>query len=520
MGTGDTAQGYDRGGGEDGLRPAAALDSRPVPTLTAVQENAVRELVRATPVLDELGQRFAAAGHALHLVGGSVRDALLGRLGDDLDLTTDARPEAVLALAEGWAESVWDTGIAFGTVGMARRGFKLEVTTYRSEAYEPGSRNPVVQYGTSLVEDLRRRDFTVNAMAVALPDWKAPTAFVDPHGGLDDLAAQVLRTPGTPEESFDDDPLRMLRAARFASQLGFAVDPGVVAAMTAMSDRLAIITRERVKEELAKLLVGQAPRVGLELLVETGLAAHVLPELPALRLEIDEHHQHKDVYEHTLRVLERAVALEADGPDLVLRLAALLHDIGKPRTRRHEPGGGVSFHHHEVVGAKMARKRLRELTFGKDVVEAVGLLTELHLRFHGYRPGGTAGGQSGTSEWTDSAVRRYVTDAGPQLDRLHRLVRSDCTTRNRRRAAALASAYDDLERRIAVLAEKEELGRIRPDLSGDDVMRLLGLPPGPVVGQACKHLLAVRMERGPLPAAEAEAELFAWARAHGVPVPE
>ncbi len=454
----------------------------------------------------DLGERFAAAGHALHLVGGSVRDALLGRLGDDLDLTTDAPPTRVLELVDGWAEAVWETGIAFGTVGVSRGGFKLEITTYRSEAYEPGSRNPVVQYGDSLVDDLVRRDLTVNAMAVALPDWKAPDAFVDPHGGLDDLAKSLLRTPGRPEDSFADDPLRMLRVARFASQLGFTVDPGVVAAMSAMSDRLAIITRERVKEELSKLLVGASPRAGLELLVDTGLCAHVLPELPALRLEIDEHHQHKDVYDHTLQVLERAVRLEEDGPDLVLRLAALLHDVGKPRTRRHESGGGVSFHHHEVVGAKMAKKRLRELTFGKDVVEAVGLLTELHLRFHGY----------GGSAWTDSAVRRYVTDAGPQLARLHKLVRSDCTTRNRRRAAALAAAYDDLERRIAVLAEKEELGRIRPDLTGDDVMALLGVPPGPVVGRAYKHLLAVRMEQGPLPREQAEAELFAWAAAQGL----
>jgi poly(A) polymerase len=483
-----------------------------VPTLSTVQENAVRELLRVSPVAVELGERFAAAGHDLHLVGGSVRDALLGRLGDDLDLTTDARPDQVLALVQGWAEAIWDTGIAFGTVGLAKGGFKLEVTTYRSEAYDPASRNPQVAYGNSLRADLGRRDFTVNAMAVALPDWKAPDAFVDAFGGLDDLAAQVLRTPGSPESSFDDDPLRMLRAARFAAQLRFRVDPAVVAAMSAMSDRLAIITRERVKEELSRLLCGADPRAGLELLVDTGLAEHVLPELPALRLEIDEHHQHKDVYEHTLRVLERAVALEDDGPDLVLRLAALLHDVGKPRTRRHEDGGGVSFHHHEVVGAKMAKKRLRALTYGKDVVEQVGLLTELHLRFHGYGQGGTP--------WTDSAVRRYVTDAGDQLSRLHKLVRSDCTTRNRRRAAALAAAYDDLERRIAELAEREELGRIRPDLDGNAIMALLGLPPGPLVGQAYQHLMALRMERGPLPEGEAQAELFAWARERGLDVPE
>ncbi|HWG93433.1 MAG TPA: CCA tRNA nucleotidyltransferase, partial [Mycobacteriales bacterium] len=431
----------------------------------------MRELVRVSPVAVELGERFAAAGHALHLVGGSVRDALLGRLGDDLDLTTDARPEQVLALVEGWAEATWETGIAFGTVGIAKRGFRLEVTTYRAESYRPDSRNPEVRYGDSLVDDLVRRDFAVNAMAVALPDWKAPDAFVDPHGGLDDLAARVLRTPGRPEDSFGDDPLRMLRAARFASQLGFAVAPDVVAAMREMAGRLSIVSVERVQDELTKLVLGAHPRAGLELLVDTGLADEVLPELPALRLEIDEHHQHKDVYEHSLRVLERAISLEPGlgdgGPDLVLRLAALLHDVGKPRTRRKQPGGGVSFHHHEVVGAKMVAKRLAALRYPKDVVEAVRLLTELHLRFHGYSD------QSGG--WTDSAVRRYVTDAGPQLERLHRLVRSDCTTRNRRRAAALQAAYDSLEARIAALREKEELDRIRPDLDGARVMELLGI---------------------------------------------
>jgi poly(A) polymerase len=477
-----------------------------VSALTEVQQNAVRELMRVSPVAVELGERFRAAGHALHLVGGSVRDALLGRLGDDLDLTTDARPEQVLALVEGWAEQTWETGIAFGTVGISKRGFKLEVTTYRAEAYEPASRNPVVTYGESLDADLSRRDFTVNAMAIALPDWKAPTAFVDPHGGLDDLAARVIRTPGTPESSFGDDPLRMLRAARFASQLGFEVDPAVVAAMSAMAERLSIISVERVREELTRLVLGEHPRVGLELLVDTGLADSVLPELPALRLEIDEHHQHKDVYEHTLQVLERAIRLEEDGPDLVLRLAAILHDIGKPPTRRHQPGGGVSFHHHEVVGAKMAKRRLKTLTFGKDVIEPVCRLIDLHLRFHGY----------GTAGWTDSAVRRYVTDAGDQLTRLHKLVRSDCTTRNRRRAATLAASYDDLEVRIARLAEQEELSRIRPDLDGAEVMRLLDLPPGPQVGAALKHLLGLRMEHGPLPREEAEAALFAWAVENGL----
>jgi poly(A) polymerase len=497
--------------------PASWIGSCPVPALTEVQQNAVRELLRVAPVAVELGERFTAAGPRLHLVGGSVRDALLGRLGNDLDFTTDARPPAVQALLEGWAEATWDTGIAFGTVGAQRRGFRLEVTTYRAEAYDRTSRNPRVTYGSSLSDDLARRDFSVNAMAVALPDWKAADAFVDPYGGMDDLAAQVIRTPGRPEDSFGDDPLRMMRAARFASQLGFRVAPDVVAAMSAMAERLEIVSVERIGDELSKLLLGAHPRAGLELLVDTGLAEQVLPELPALRLEIDEHHQHKDVYEHTLRVLERAIGLEPElpggGPDLVLRLAALLHDVGKPRTRRKEPGGGVSFHHHEVVGASMVKRRLQALRYPKDVVAAVALLTELHLRFHGY-------GAPGSSAWTDSAVRRYVTDAGGQLERLHKLVRSDCTTRNRRRAAALAATYDDLERRIAELAEREELARIRPDLTGDDIMRLLGIPQGPLVGRAYKHLLAVRMEHGPLPRAQAEAELLAWAEREGLAHPE
>ncbi|MGZ6826653.1 MAG: CCA tRNA nucleotidyltransferase [Mycobacteriales bacterium] len=472
--------------------------------LSELQSNAVRELVRRSPVLVELGERFAAAGHAVHLVGGSVRDALLGRLGDDLDLTTDARPEQVQALVEGWADATWDAGIAFGTVGLQKRGVRIEVTTYRAEAYDRTSRKPSVSYGDRLEDDLVRRDFAMNAMALALPDWKAPDAFVDLYGGMDDLAAGLVRTPGRPEDSFDDDPLRMLRAARFAAQLGFEVAPDVVAAMTERAARLEIVSAERVRGELEKLLLGASPRKGLALLVDTGLAAHVLPELPALRLEIDEHHQHKDVYEHSLQVLERAIALEGpDGPDLVLRLAALLHDIGKPATRELLPGGGVSFHHHENAGARMVRKRLRALTFGKDVVEAVALLTHLHLRFHGY-------GQPGTSPWTDAAVRRYVHDAGDQLDRLHKLTRSDCTTRNRRRAAALSSAYDDLETRIAALAEQEELRAIRPDLDGTQIMELLGLPPGPLVGQAYKHLLALRMEHGPLPYDEAVAALRAW----------
>jgi poly(A) polymerase len=472
--------------------------------------NAARELVERSPVLVEVGELFAAAGHRLHLVGGSVRDALLGRLDDDLDLTTDARPEQVMALVDGWADATWDVGIAFGTVGALKRGQRLEITTYRSESYDRTSRKPDVVYGDSLEEDLVRRDFAMNAMALQLPDWTAPDAFVDLYGGMDDLAAGVIRTPGRPEDSFDDDPLRMLRAARFAAQLGFDVAPEVVAAMTDRAARIEIVSAERVRGELEKLLLGAHPRSGLTLLVDTGLAEHVLPELPALRLEIDEHQQHKDVYEHTLQVLERAIALEdrldPPGPDLVLRLAALLHDIGKPATRRFEDGK-VTFHHHEVKGAHLARRRLKALTFGKDVHEPVFLLTEMHLRFHGY-------GQPGTSPWTDAAVRRYVHDAGDQLTRLHLLTRSDCTTRNQRRAQRLSSAYDDLERRIAVLAEQEELRSIRPDLNGNEIMEILGLPPGREVGQAYQHLLELRMEHGPMLREEAVAALRAWAAEH------
>ena len=456
-------------------------------------------------MLVEVGELFRGAGHRLHLVGGSVRDALLGRLDDDLDLTTDARPEDVLRLVEPWADATWDVGIAFGTVGALKRGQRLEITTYRSEAYDRTSRKPAVSYGDSLEDDLVRRDFAMNAMALRLPDWTGPDAFVDLYGGMADLAARVIRTPGRPEDSFDDDPLRMLRAARFAAQLGFDVAPEVVAAMTERAARIEIVSPERVRGELEKLILGAYPRKGLTLLVDTGLAAHVLPELPALRLEIDEHQQHKDVYEHTLQVLERAIALEdrLGGPDLVLRLAALLHDIGKPATRRFE-NGKVTFHHHEVKGAHLAKRRLKALTFGKDVVDAVFLLTELHLRFHGY-------GQPGTSPWTDAAVRRYVVDAGDQLLRLHLLTRSDCTTRNQRRAERLSRAYDDLERRIAELAEQEELKAIRPDLDGNQIMEILGLPPGREVGRAYQHLLALRMEHGPLGHDAAVEALRAWA---------
>ncbi|MCT9934695.1 CCA tRNA nucleotidyltransferase [Planotetraspora sp. A-T 1434] len=470
-----------------------------VSNLSDSQQRAVNDLFRRiAPVADELGELFAARGHELALVGGSVRDVFLGRIGNDLDLTTDAAPERVLEIVKDWADAIWTIGIDFGTVGVRKAGWLLEITTYRSESYDPASRKPEVAYGDTLEGDLARRDFAVNAMAVRLPGHE----FVDPYGGLPDLAAKVLRTPGTPEQSFDDDPLRMLRAARFASQLGFTVAPEAIAAMRAMAGRIEIVSAERIREELDKLIGGAWPRQGLTMLVDTGLAAHVLPELPKLRLEIDEHHRHKDVYEHTLIVLEQAIALETSGPDRVLRWAALLHDIGKPKTRRNEPGGRVSFHHHEVVGAQMAKKRMAELKFPKDVVSDVSRLVELHLRFHGY----------GTGEWTDSAVRRYVRDGGHLLERLHKLTRADCTTRNKRKAAALSQTYDQLEERIARLAEEEELAKIRPELDGNEIQEILGIPPGPMIGQAYKHMLEIRMDEGLIGKEAAKEALLKWSR--------
>ncbi|MDT9592956.1 CCA tRNA nucleotidyltransferase [Nocardioides zeae] len=472
--------------------------------MAQVQERVAAELDRIGPVVDELGRRFADAGHTLHLVGGPVRDAMLGRLQDDLDLTTSAHPDEVERLVKGWADAVWDIGRAFGTIGCRKGEWTVEITTYRSEAYSPDSRKPEVAYGTDLAGDLGRRDFTVNAMAVSLPDRR----FDDPFGGIVDLAHQVLRTPGRPEDSFSDDPLRMMRAARFAAQLGFDVAPEVVAAMTAMAERIDVISAERVRDELVKLVCAPQPRRGLALLVETGLAERVLPELPALQLERDEHHRHKDVYEHSLTVLEQAIDLEErlagpDGagvPDFVVRFAALIHDIGKPRTRRFLSDGSVTFHHHDVVGAKLTRKRMKALRFSTEQVEAVSKLVELHLRFHGYGDGG----------WTDSAVRRYVRDAGDQLERLHILTRADCTTRNKRKADRLRRTYDDLEARIAVLAEQEELDAIRPDLDGNAIMTILGIGPGREVGEAYRFLLELRMDEGPQTPEAAEAALRAW----------
>ena len=478
-------------------------------TVPQLLEHRIDTLFEQLPLVGRLGQAFQEAGHELHLVGGSVRDALMGTLGHDLDFTTDARPEQMQKILRGWADALWDTGIEFGTIGVGKGAERLELTTFRADSYDQVSRNPEVRFGDNLADDLVRRDFTVNAMAVRI-DPGAPAglgAFLDPLGGLTALGAGLLDTPSAPEVSFGDDPLRMLRAARFVSQLGFTVAPRVRRALEEMAPQLGRITAERVAAELDKLLLGADPVAGVDLMVQTGLGEVVLPEVGAMRMAIDEHHQHKDVYQHSLTVLQQAIDLEEGDPDLILRWAALLHDIGKPDTKRNEPGGGVSFHHHEVVGAKMVRRRMRALKFPKQVTDDVGQLVFLHLRFHGY----------GKGQWTDSAVRRYVTDAGDLLPRLHKLVRADCTTRNKRRAAALQATYDDLERRIAALQAKEDLNRVRPDLDGNAIMQILGIPPGPLVGKAWNHLKELRLDRGPLDHDQAVEELLRWWNEQGGP---
>jgi poly(A) polymerase len=475
--------------------------------LSETQQASIRQLLATTPVIAQVGALFAAAGHSLYLVGGSVRDALLGQLGHDLDFTTSALPDETEALLRSFTPAVWDIGKAFGTIGARKKSadggdWVIEITTFRADTYHGDSRKPDVAYGTSIEDDLLRRDFTVNAMALDVSAPSAEARLVDPYNGLEDLADHLLRTPGTPEMSFADDPLRMMRAARFASQLNFEVVPQVRTAMSEMAERITIISAERVQGELTRLLLTDNPIPGLTLLVNTGLADYVLPELPALKLERDEHNQHKDIYEHTLVVLQRAIALEQERghePSIVNRLAALMHDVGKPATRRFEDGK-VTFHHHDVVGAKLTRKRLSALKYPREVIDDVSQLVNLHLRFHGY----------GDAEWTDSAVRRYVRDAGPLLESLHILTRADCTTRNPRRAERLRRVYDEIEFRIDELAAQEELDAMRPDLNGEQIMALLGIGPGPGVGEAYRFLLDRRLTDGPLGEERAAAELLAW----------
>jgi len=468
--------------------------------LNAAAQLAITTLTAQAPEATKLAIAFKAAGFKLALVGGPVRDAILGRLGNDLDFTTDAHPKDCEKILNKWADSVWDIGAAFGTVAGKKGDITVEITTYRSESYNVDSRKPNVEFGKSIEADLSRRDFTINAMALELTTDE-PT-FIDLYNGVSDLQNKLIKTPGRPEDSFSDDPLRMMRAARFISQLNFEIDPAVVAAIKSMAGRLEIISAERIRDEFIKIMMSDNPRKGITLLVESGLAEIFLPEIPKLKLEIDEHHHHKDVYEHSLTVLEQAIALEArvGGPNLTLRLAALLHDIGKPKTKELIAGGGVSFHHHEVVGARMGKERMKKLRFDNHVINDVAQLIFLHLRFHGY----------GNGEWTDSAVRRYVRDAGELLTHLHLLTRADCTTRNQKKAEGLAKTYDQLEARIALLMEQEELNKIRPDLSGEQIMEILSIKPSPVVGKAYDFLLELRLEHGPLGEEKAKQELLNW----------
>ena len=466
----------------------------------AAAELAITTLTKQAPAATSLATAFKAAGFKLALVGGPVRDAILGRLGNDLDFTTNARPKESEKILKKWADSVWDIGAAFGTVAGKKGEITVEITTYRSENYEKDSRKPAVEFGENIEGDLSRRDFTINAMALELTTDE-PT-FIDLFNGVDDLENKIIKTPGEPSDSFTDDPLRMMRAARFMSQLNFTIDESVLVAIKEMAHRLSIISSERVRDEFIKIIMSDNPRLGITLLVECGLADIFLPEIPKLKLEIDEHHHHKDVYEHSLTVLEQAIALEArlGGANLTLRLAALLHDIGKPKTKALIAGGGVSFHHHEVVGAKMTKERLRTLRFDNHIVKDVGQLVFLHLRFHGY----------GSGEWTDSAVRRYVRDAGELLDHLHLLTRADCTTRNQKKAQLLANTYDQLEQRIKELMQQEELNKIRPDLTGEQIMQILNIKPSPMVGKAYDFLLELRLENGPIGEDKAKEALLTW----------
>jgi poly(A) polymerase len=458
-------------------------------------------LGESADLLKELGEKFSKNGFEISLVGGPVRDAVLGKLVKDLDLTTNAKPEEIQKCLKGWADSIWDVGIKFGTVGAKVKDYVFEITTYRTEQYEDTSRKPSVEFGKTLEEDLARRDFTINAMALRLPNFE----LVDIYNGLTDLNNKILRTPLDAQISVSEDPLRMLRAARFMSKLDLKPQADLVEAMKTLAERLKIVSMERINDEFNKLLLTDKPRPGIELLVETGVAEHFLPELPALKLEIDEHHHHKDVYQHSLTVLDQVIDLETKHQpqieaDLVLRIAALLHDIGKPKTRKFEGEGRVSFHHHEVVGARLAKKRLEKLRYSNEIIEQVCLLIELHLRFHGY----------GDGKWTDSAVRRYVRDAEEQLIRLHKLTRADCTTRNDAKAEKLRSAYNDLEQRIVELSKQEELKSMRPELDGAEIMKVLNIKPGPEVGKAYQFLLDLRLDKGIMGIEKATEELKTW----------
>ena len=446
------------------------------------------------PVVDQ----FRAAGHRLYLVGGSVRDLLLGRDIDrlDFDFTTDATPDAVKSIVAPVTDNLWTQGERFGTIAALRNGRTLEITTHRAEAYDPESRKPDVKFSSDVLVDLSRRDFTINAMALELTS-DAPT-LVDPYNGLQDLTARILRTPLSPEVSFTDDPLRMLRAARFISALDVVPTQGLMDAVRSLNERLSIVSAERIRDEFDKLIVTDSPGLGLRFAVEYGLADRFLPELPALSLEQDPIHRHKDVLTHTFAVVDN-VRREMPGEFRVTRLAALFHDIGKPRTRKVLPGKGMTFYHHEVVGARMTKERLRALRYSNDDIERITQLVFLSGRFHTYQMG-----------WTDSAVRRYVRDAGDVLTELNVLVRCDCTTRSERKVDALNKRMDQLEARIEELAAAEELAALRPEMDGAAVMEHLAIAPGRAVGDALDFLMEIRLEEGLIGDEKIRARLDEW----------
>lgn len=471
--------------------------------MESVAEAMARLTALATSgTVSTLTAAFVEAGCELALVGGPVRDAFLGRELTDLDFATNAKPDEILRIVTPISSTTWDIGRDFGTIGALIAGERIEITTYRSDEYDRETRKPLVAFGTTVEDDLRRRDFTVNAMALVLPEL----TLVDPSGGFDDLVERRLVTPGTPEQSFADDPLRMMRAARFTAQLGFQLAPEVKTAMSALADSIQMISPERIRDEFTKLLSADDPIPGIRILVETGILDHVLPEIPLLIREHDEHGRHKDVYEHSLTVVTKSIAVERERfpdspPDVIGRLAALLHDIGKPATRSFDSSKAVTFYGHDVAGSRLAKKRLQALRFDNDTISRVCNLIRLHLRFFGYSEGA----------WTDSAVRRYVRDAGEELERLHILVRSDVTTRNDRKLALMDSAYSDLEARIADIREREEIDAIRPDLDGEQIMTILDVGPGRIVGEARTFLMELRLDEGPLGEKEAEQRLRAWA---------
>lgn len=454
------------------------------------QIETAKRLLLKHPVVQELSDLFEKAERQLYIVGGSVRDALLGKLHEDFDFTTDASPDEIQRIVGDWAEAIWLIGIRFGTLALRKDEHQIEITTFRQEVYPENSRHPIVKFSAEIEADLSRRDFTFNAMAVKLPEGK----FVDPFGGWKDLILKQLKTPLSPEQSFLDDPLRMLRAVRFTSTIEVMPTQEVIKAIKELRERLKIVSRERIRDEFSKLLVGARPALGLKLMVESSLASEVLPDLLKLIHESDPIHRHKDLLTHTLAVIERTP------PDLIVRLAALLHDIGKPETMTIEEGE-VHFYHHETVGAKIAKRCLKMLKYPNKIIEDVKQLILLHMRFLTYPMG-----------WTDKAVRKYVRDAGPLLKELNALVRADCTSQIPGRAERFAEYLQELEERIVRLEAEEESAKIRPPLDGHEIMEFLGIPPGPQVGEILRALLEVKLEGTVETKEEAYEFLRRWAK--------